>query len=77
MATKTATTRGFSLPCPMCGDPEVRLDVDLNDLNLMSCNACSEEFTPRAALEKAKALAAKWERVVWWLETAPTTDASD
>jgi hypothetical protein len=68
MATKTKV--GFGVSCPLCGCGDEAITLDVNDLTKLSCQGCSEEFTPAEALAKARATLARWEKVVAWIDSA-------
>jgi hypothetical protein len=71
MATKTA--KSLNLPCPKCGacDNPPQLDLNLNDLDEITCGECSETFSADEAVARFVAVAEAWKRVAAWIEAAP------
>jgi uncharacterized protein (DUF983 family) len=65
MASETKVTRGFSCPCPKCGDDTVT--VQLADVSQLHCTGCEEDLD----LDDIRALVEGWGRVLAWLDTAP------
>lgn len=64
--------RTFKLSCPKCGaDDTNAILLDLNALNVVKCDACSEEFTAKEAASIFREHASRWESVVRWIESAP------
>ena len=67
----TATAKGFVLICPHCGSNDA-ITLNLNDpFQTLTCDACSEEGTPREFAAKAAENAARWSATVAWLDSAP------
>jgi hypothetical protein len=69
MATVKAV-KGFKVVCPMCGDVEATVSLDLNDVRALSCSSCDAEFTPAAAVAKAAEQLARWQAVEKWISMA-------
>src|SRR3954469_4069688 len=69
MATVKAV-KGFKVTCPMCGDVEATIALDLNDVRSLTCSSCSSEFTPAAAVAKAAEQLARWQAVARGVELA-------
>jgi transcription elongation factor Elf1 len=67
--TAEPARRGFGpLRCISCGEEGV-IRLDLDDCATLHCTDCEAEF----GLDDVRALIAKWQRVVDWLDaTAPT-----
>jgi transposase-like protein len=70
MATGTKTAKGFKVTCPLCGDTEATVRIDLNNLANCVCSSCDDEFTPETARAKAAAELARWEAVCRWVAMA-------
>lgn len=70
MASKAS--KGFGVSCPFCGSgaPDANIAVDLNDLGVVTCDACSEEFTPDDAVGKLLDEVERWQRVARWVKVA-------
>lgn len=69
--SKRKTFRGFKVTCPMCGDAEATVKLDLNNLTECVCSSCDAEFSPREAMTKALEMLNRWTAVVRWVEMAP------
>jgi hypothetical protein len=61
--------RGWVLPCPRCLEPNACLRLGLADLDTVACQECGEEFT----LADVRLIAERWQPVLRWVESAPTT----
>lgn len=70
MASATRTAKGFDLCCPMCGDAEATVKMDLNNLKSCECNACGEEFSPADAVAKLTEQLNRWQAVARWIDMA-------
>jgi transcription elongation factor Elf1 len=70
MATGTKTAKGFKVTCPFCGDQEATVRIDLNNVNVIVCTSCDEEFSPSAAVAKVADQLRRWEAVARWVEMA-------
>ncbi len=69
MATDTTTTeRGLLLPCPLCGDAEARVLLDLSDLDTCSCTSCDADFS----LDELAGRMKQWSALLAWRNAAPT-----
>lgn len=68
--TETTVQRGFGpLPCPKCGESG-KVSLDLDDLTgdeSCQCRECDEVFP----LSLIREIAAKWARVLTWIDSAP------
>ena len=73
MATATKTTKGVSLACPKCGacDNPPQLDLNLNNLDEISCGECSEVFSAQYAVEEFGRKHDAWRKALAWIEAAP------
>jgi len=69
-ATATKTAKGFKVLCPMCGDADATVRIDLNNLSQIECNSCGETFSAREAARNAAENARRWEAVARWVEMA-------
>lgn len=59
--TTPAPRKGFGLlPCPLCGQPEVIVRLDLDDLKSCTCGECEESFD----LDDVREWIGKWSRVL-------------
>jgi transcription elongation factor Elf1 len=67
--------RGWGgLPCPMCGEAEVSIALDLDDMGrdeACRCAECESAF----GLDHVRDLMAKWQAVLLWLDSAPMLPA--
>lgn len=70
MATATKAIKGFKVVCPMCGDDEATIHIDLNELALCSCDSCGEKFTPAVAVARFTNQLRRWQAVARWIEMA-------
>jgi uncharacterized protein (DUF983 family) len=68
MATESKTTRGFSAPCPKCGNQSIQ--VSLADVSQLYCTSCEEDM----ALEDIRALVEGWGPVLKWLDAVPVLE---
>jgi transcription elongation factor Elf1 len=66
---KTAKTLQAS--CPHCGGTEDALTIDLNDMELITCGGCGEEFTAEEALAITREAYSRWVAISEWLGKAP------
>jgi hypothetical protein len=65
--TTKATTPGLLLPCPMCGNQEAVIHLNLADADGCKCQECDEEFT----IDDVRGLIEKWTKVIKWVEMMP------
>lgn len=72
MAKIEGKPKGFRVSCPICGDGDMAIQLDLNDLASCTCGACGDQFSPRAARTKAAAEVARWDAVIAWIALAET-----
>ncbi len=68
--TSEPVRRGFSLPCPMCGEASALIRVNLSDVNDLHCSACDNDFT----LEDVRRFIAQWGKAISWLESCPALE---
>lgn len=72
--TKT-TARAITLPCPMCGEAEAGIQINLDYLEdddaQFHCRNCDSDFG-RNTIE---AIVRKWSKVLTWLDAAPDLEA--
>ncbi len=62
--------RGFgALPCILCGQ-EATITLDLDDCAVFRCPECVNDFSA----DDVRDHAAKWARVIAWIETAPKAE---
>jgi hypothetical protein len=59
---------GF-LPCPLCGEQQARISLDLADFAL-HCADCDSHFLA----EEVRAFIARWQRVLSWIDSAPAAE---
>jgi Zn ribbon nucleic-acid-binding protein len=74
MATATKTKRGFSVSCPFCSDVDAVLFVNLDEINVIRCPSCDEEFSPQTARARVTEQLATWDALIAWLDAAPLAD---
>ena len=69
--TPATTARGFGLlRCPLCGNAEANISIDLANLtadDACKCPECGETFS----LDTVRESIAAWQRVLTWIDTAP------
>lgn len=65
-----AKKTSFRVTCPMCGDADGIVRIDLNNLAACSCSSCDEEFSPAAAVAKLEEQLSRWRKVSAWVELA-------
>jgi hypothetical protein len=71
-AAKQPAQKGFpGLRCPLCGTAEYTQTLDLDDLDGLHCAGCGEDYT----VDDVRELLASWQRVLEWIDTAPSRDA--
>lgn len=62
------------LPCPMCGDEEADISVDLAHLDLecgqFHCNGCTKDF----GRDRIRDIVRKWQPVLDWIDTVPVIE---
>lgn len=68
--TRGKALKGFAVTCPMCGDVEATVRLDLNALYVCVCSSCDEEFSPQTARDKAAEAFRRWEAVCRWIDLA-------
>ena len=62
--------RGFAgIRCPLCGNDDVQT-LDLDDCATFHCGGCEESYTT----EDVRALLATWQKVLDWIEMAPSAE---
>jgi hypothetical protein len=72
MATATPipeakTERGLLLPCPLCGEAEATVQLNLADLDTCTCLECDAEFS----LDELAGRLARWQALLAWRDLAP------
>jgi transcription elongation factor Elf1 len=67
-AAKTITS--LELTCPFCGAEDGGMNLDLNNLESMTCSSCDHEFSPAEAIEHLAGQMKKWQAVVAWIGLA-------
>jgi hypothetical protein len=55
------------LPCPLCGEQQASVHLDLTDLDTFHCADCDSDFSA----SDVKAFIEKWSKVLAWCEMAP------
>ena len=68
MSTTTTTDRGILLPCPMCGEAQASVSLNLADGETFTCHECENDFTR----EDLQARIASWTRLLAWVDAMPT-----
>jgi hypothetical protein len=67
--------RGFpELPCPLCGQADSGVQVELTDLTgetAFHCPACEADFGP----DDVRQMISKWTAVLRWIDLAPEMPA--
>jgi hypothetical protein len=73
MTTATAdgaakeTKKGWgTLPCPLCGEQQATVHLDLTDLDTFHCCDCDSDF----AAGDVRAFIERWTKVLAWLSAA-------
>lgn len=72
MATgsKKAKKAGFVLQCPICGENDVTITLDLADLATCKCESCDDSWAAETAVSILTARLAQWTKVVEWIRLA-------
>ncbi len=68
-ASSPRELRPFHLHCPMCGEHEANILVDLGSLDgdAFKCGSCEADFS----VETVRTLLARWGRLLAWLDAVP------
>lgn len=61
----------FQVLCPLCGDPDATVSLDLNDLTRCECSNCGEDFAPADAIRHLTVETEKWKAIARWIAMAP------
>lgn len=64
--SQTTTAAGITLPCPMCGEAEASIGLDLST-KTFGCCECGTDFE----LEDLRAILARWAKVLAWVDAMP------
>jgi transcription elongation factor Elf1 len=67
--TRSKALKTFKLSCPLCGASE-SINLDLNDLNVITCSECNDSFSPEIAKKKVAEQLRRWEAVCSWIALA-------
>jgi hypothetical protein len=59
---KNVMKPGMTLPCPVCGELEATIKIDMTDL-LCSCESCDDTFSADVARELVLKQLRRWEAV--------------
>jgi len=70
MASVTKPAKGFDVFCPMCGDRDSSITLDVNDVHKLTCIACDAEFTAAAAVARVADQLARWQALARWIDAA-------
>lgn len=72
--TTTKTLNAINLPCPMCGEEEAGIQINLDYLHdddaQFHCRNCDSEF----GRNRIEAIVRKWSKMLTWLDAAPDVD---
>ncbi len=62
----------IQLPCPMCGEEDARVSVNLAELNgdVFNCQECGNDFSD----EKIAGIIRRWVPILAWLDTVPAPE---
>ena len=63
-------TRGFNVPCILCGHSDGSVLVNLSDTSTFHCNECAEDFSA----DDVQTYVAQWSAVLAWIQLAPTAE---
>lgn len=59
------TPQGFGpLPCPMCGEANASITLDITDLDTLHCADCEADYT----VDDVTNFVAKWKSVLQWVD---------
>jgi hypothetical protein len=62
-----AVKKGWgTLPCPLCGEAQATVHLDLTDCESFHCCDCDSDFTA----DDVRAFIEKWQPVLYWCEGA-------
>jgi hypothetical protein len=64
----TETTKGLLLPCPLCGEADATLSLNLAEPTELHCQECDADFTTA----DVRNLIARWQPVLAWIDTMPS-----
>jgi hypothetical protein len=64
---KPAAARGFALRCILCGTTDGTRRLHLDDLQVISCDECNDEFL----VETLRDAVAEAARLLAWIDAAP------
>lgn len=64
---KPETERGMTLPCPLCGERDAAILLNLADVSECRCSECEEVFD----ISHIREIIDRWSRVIGWLDTFP------
>lgn len=67
----TRKPMGFSgLACPVCGEKDVTITLDLADLSTCHCGSCDDDFAATTAVQMLEKQLARWRKVLRWIDLA-------
>jgi hypothetical protein len=68
---KTIQPCGFgALPCPLCGEMNAGITLDLATLKVCTCAECGGDFAYEVAVKYLADRLAKWQAVGRWIDMA-------
>lgn len=68
--------RGFKLQCPVCGEPEAEITLNLQDVSSRNCAACGNDFAVTTAVKLIGDRLAAWKQVERWVALAGDVKAA-
>jgi transposase-like protein len=68
MSTAAEKLTKLTTFCPFCGSDDATIQLDLGDINSLTCSECSETFTAEDAVAKMTEGLKQWEKVVRFVE---------
>ena len=69
MAKKKLMHRGVKLACPVCGEREAVINLDLSVMDC-TCESCGDSFSPETARKMIGEQLARWEAMCEWIDLA-------
>jgi transposase-like protein len=68
MSTAAEKLTKLTTFCPFCGSDDATIQLDLGDINSLTCSECSETFTAEDAVAKVTETLVAWQKVARFVE---------
>lgn len=66
--TDENSDRGLLLPCPLCGEPNASICLNLSDGQTFTCHECEGEFV----VADVQRFITRWSAVLAWVGALPS-----